>query len=141
MKLVKTEDAVGHVLCHDMTQIIRGVTKDVRFRKGHIVTPEDSPVLLSMGKENPLWHSTWHGSFSCAWNKQRGFMGISVGREKGVRNQKRALSVKSYSAFSRSLSTAAIFTQQQNTSSACSSSSRGGSEGAMRITASSGSFL
>ena len=27
MKLVKTEDAVGHVLCHDMTQIIRGQFK------------------------------------------------------------------------------------------------------------------
>ena len=52
MKLIKTEDAVGHVLCHDMTQIIRGVTKDARFRKGHIVTPEDIPVLLSMGKEH-----------------------------------------------------------------------------------------
>ena len=52
MKLIKTEDAVGHVLCHDMTQIIRGVTKDARFRKGHIVTEEDIPVLLSMGKEN-----------------------------------------------------------------------------------------
>ena len=49
MKLIKTEDAVGHVLCHDMTQIIRGVTKDARFRKGHIVTEEDIPVLLSMG--------------------------------------------------------------------------------------------
>ena len=35
-----------------MTQIIRGVTKDARFRKGHIVTAEDIPVLLSMGKEN-----------------------------------------------------------------------------------------
>ena len=34
----KTEDAVGHVLCHDITQIIRGVTKDAVFRKGHIVT-------------------------------------------------------------------------------------------------------
>ena len=32
MKLVKTEDAVGHVLCHDMTQIIPGVIKDARFR-------------------------------------------------------------------------------------------------------------
>ena len=52
MKLIKTEDAVGHVLCHDMTQIIKGVTKDARFRKGHIVTEEDIPVLLSMGKEN-----------------------------------------------------------------------------------------
>lgn len=52
MKLVKTEEAVGHVLCHDMTQIIPGVTKDARFRKGHIVVQEDIPVLLSMGKEN-----------------------------------------------------------------------------------------
>ena len=38
MKLIKTEDAVGHVLCHDITQIIKGVTKDAVFRKGHIVT-------------------------------------------------------------------------------------------------------
>ena len=52
MKLVKTEEAVGHVLCHDMTQIIPGVSKDARFRKGHIVTQEDIPVLLSMGKKN-----------------------------------------------------------------------------------------
>ena len=52
MKLIRTEDAVGSVLCHDMTQIIPGVTKDARFRKGHIVTEEDIPVLLSMGKEN-----------------------------------------------------------------------------------------
>ncbi|MCF2682361.1 molybdopterin-binding protein [Faecalicatena contorta] len=52
MKLVKTEDAVGQVLCHDITQIIKGVTKDAVFRKGHVVTEEDIPVLLSVGKEN-----------------------------------------------------------------------------------------
>ena len=52
MKLIRTEEAVGHVLCHDMTQIIPGVYKDARFRKGHIVTEADIPVLLSMGKEN-----------------------------------------------------------------------------------------
>lgn len=52
MKLIKTTEAVGQVLCHDMTQIIPGVTKDARFRKGHIVAIEDIPVLLSMGKEN-----------------------------------------------------------------------------------------
>lgn len=52
MKLIKTEDAVGHVLCHDITQIIKGVTKDALFRKGHIVTKEDIPLLLSVGKEN-----------------------------------------------------------------------------------------
>ena len=52
MKLIKTVDAVGQVLCHDMTQIIPGEYKDARFRKGHIVTADDIPVLLSMGKEN-----------------------------------------------------------------------------------------
>ena len=52
MKCIRTEDAVGHVLCHDMTQIIPGVSKGPRFRTGHIVTEEDLPVLLSMGKEN-----------------------------------------------------------------------------------------
>ncbi len=52
MKLIKTEDAVGSVLCHDITQIVKGVTKDAKFRKGHIVTEEDIPVLLSLGKDN-----------------------------------------------------------------------------------------
>ena len=28
MKLIRTEDAVGSVLCHDITQIIPGVVKD-----------------------------------------------------------------------------------------------------------------
>lgn len=52
MKEIKTENAIGHILCHDLTQIIKGVTKDARFRKGHVVTKEDIPVLLSMGKEH-----------------------------------------------------------------------------------------
>ena len=52
MKLMRTEDAVGQVLCHDITQIIRGVTKDAVFRKGHIIREEDIPVLLSVGKDN-----------------------------------------------------------------------------------------
>lgn len=52
MKRIRTVDAVGHVLCHDMTQIIKDKYKDARFRKGHIVKEEDIPILLSMGKEN-----------------------------------------------------------------------------------------
>ena len=51
MKLVKTTEAVGQVLCHDITQIIPGVKKDAVFRKGHIITEEDIPVLLSVGKD------------------------------------------------------------------------------------------
>ena len=52
MKLIRTEDAVGQILCHDITQIIKGVTKDAKFRKGHIVTEKDIPVLLSLGKDH-----------------------------------------------------------------------------------------
>ena len=52
MKEMKTVDAVGQILCHDITQIIRGVTKDAVFRKGHVIREEDIPVLLSVGKDN-----------------------------------------------------------------------------------------
>ncbi|MEY8352415.1 molybdopterin-binding protein [Lachnospiraceae bacterium 54-53] len=52
MKEIRTVHAAGQILCHDMTQIIPGVMKDARFRKGHVVTEEDIPVLLSMGKEH-----------------------------------------------------------------------------------------
>ena len=40
------------MLCHDITQIIKGVTKDARFRKGHVVKEEDIHVLLSLGKDH-----------------------------------------------------------------------------------------
>ncbi|MDO5131525.1 MAG: molybdopterin-binding protein [Eubacteriales bacterium] len=52
MKLIDTRDAVGHVLCHDMTQILPGKFKGPAFKKGHVVTEEDIPVLLSIGKEH-----------------------------------------------------------------------------------------
>lgn len=52
MKLINTVDAVGHVLCHDMTRIIPGQEKGPVFRKGHVVTEADIPVLLSIGKEH-----------------------------------------------------------------------------------------
>ena len=59
MKLIRTEEAAGHVLCHDLTQIIKDQYKDARFRKGHVVTEEDIPVLLSMGKEHLyVWEMT-----------------------------------------------------------------------------------
>ena len=58
MKLIRTVEAAGHVLCHDLTQIVPGVSKDARFRKGHIVAEDDIPVLLSMGKEHLyVWES------------------------------------------------------------------------------------
>ncbi len=52
MKVIKTVDAEGMIICHDITQIIKGVVKDSAFRKGHVVKKEDIPVLLSLGKDH-----------------------------------------------------------------------------------------
>ncbi len=51
MKCIPVEEAVGSVLCHDITQILPGEFKGRRFKKGHIITKEDIPVLLSLGKD------------------------------------------------------------------------------------------
>ena len=59
MKLIAARDAVGHVLCHDLTRIVPGEFKGAQFRKGHVVTEEDIPMLLSMGKEHLyVWEMT-----------------------------------------------------------------------------------
>ena len=52
MKTIRTQDAVGMPLAHDLTQMIPGQYKGARFKKGHIVQQEDVPVMLSMGKEH-----------------------------------------------------------------------------------------
>jgi len=52
VKIVAVEEAVGMALCQDMTQIIPAEKKGPRFRKGHVITKEDIPVLLSMGKQH-----------------------------------------------------------------------------------------
>jgi hypothetical protein len=52
MKLIETIHAAGQVLCHDLTRIVPGEMKDAQFRKGHVVTEEDIPMLLSMGKDH-----------------------------------------------------------------------------------------
>jgi molybdopterin biosynthesis enzyme len=63
MKMLKVEEAVGHVLCHDMTRIVKGEMKGAQFRKGHIIREEDIPMLLSMGKEQIF-----------VWEKPEGFL-------------------------------------------------------------------
>ena len=52
IKRVKVEEAVGMVIAHDMTKIIPGQYKGPAFKKGHIVTPEDIPLLKDIGKEH-----------------------------------------------------------------------------------------
>lgn len=52
MKTVKTVDAVGMILCHDITKIVPGEFKGVAFKKGHIIQEHDIPELLKLGKDN-----------------------------------------------------------------------------------------
>ena len=52
MKEVLVYDAVGMVLAHDLTQIIPGEFKGSKFKKGHVIQPEDIEVMLSMGKRH-----------------------------------------------------------------------------------------
>ncbi len=52
MKLVEVQDAIGMVLCHDITEIIPGERKGRAFKKGHVVREEDIPKLLNIGKEH-----------------------------------------------------------------------------------------
>ena len=49
---LKTEEAVGKVLCHDITKIVKGVFKGVAFKKGHVIGPEDVEELLRLGKSH-----------------------------------------------------------------------------------------
>lgn len=52
MDTVKTENAIGMVLGHDITEIVPGKFKGIAFKKGHIIKEEDIEKLLRIGKEN-----------------------------------------------------------------------------------------
>jgi molybdenum cofactor synthesis domain-containing protein len=63
MKSVPVQEAIGMVLCHDVTQIIPGKFKGRAFKKGHIIRPEDISPLLEIGKEHVY-----------VWEMQEGFL-------------------------------------------------------------------
>ena len=52
MRKVPVTEAVGLILCHDITRIIPGREKGRAFRKGHKITQEDVPRLQALGKEH-----------------------------------------------------------------------------------------
>ncbi len=52
LREVKVQEAIGMVLAHDLTQILPGEFKGRLFKKGHVITPDDVPKLLSIGKEH-----------------------------------------------------------------------------------------
>ena len=51
MKKIKTEDAVGMTLCHDITEVREGF-KGRAFRRGQVITAQDVPHLLDLGKKH-----------------------------------------------------------------------------------------
>ena len=53
MKKVNVEEAIGMVLCHDMTQIIPGKLKDAKFRKGHVIKEEDMRLVYLLEVKEP----------------------------------------------------------------------------------------
>jgi hypothetical protein len=52
LKTLSVDDSVGMVLPHDITEIVRDSHKKVAFKKGHIVRPEDVPLLKRLGKDH-----------------------------------------------------------------------------------------
>ena len=50
MKKIRVEDAVGMTLCHDLTEMRDGF-KGAAFRRGHVITAEDIPHMLDIGKK------------------------------------------------------------------------------------------
>ncbi len=52
MKSIPVRQAVGSVLCHDITRIVPGEFKGRAFRRGHVIREEDVPILLDLGKEH-----------------------------------------------------------------------------------------
>lgn len=52
MRKIPVSEAVGHVLCHDITRIIPHEEKGVRFKKGHVICAEDVAELQSLGKNH-----------------------------------------------------------------------------------------
>ena len=52
LQTIRVEEAVGKILSHDITKVVKGETKGASFKKGHVIKLEDIPELLKLGKEN-----------------------------------------------------------------------------------------
>lgn len=52
LREVALDQAIGLRLGHDLTQIVPGVFKGRLFKRGHLITEEDVPALLNIGKEH-----------------------------------------------------------------------------------------
>jgi molybdopterin biosynthesis enzyme len=48
--IIDVDEAIGKMLCHDVTRIVAGCFKGAQFNKGHIITEDDIKMLKSIGK-------------------------------------------------------------------------------------------
>lgn len=51
-KIVPVTEAVGMVLPHDITEIVKDTFKGRAFKKGHVIRPEDVEYLQRLGKDH-----------------------------------------------------------------------------------------
>ena len=51
-EIIRTEDAVGKILAHDITRIVKDEFKGSLFKKGHVICQEDVAKLLDVGKSH-----------------------------------------------------------------------------------------
>lgn len=51
MRKVRVEEAEGLTLCHDLTEMRSGF-KGAAFRRGHVITKDDIPRMLDIGKQH-----------------------------------------------------------------------------------------
>jgi len=59
LRMVPVAEAVGMILCHDITRIVPGREKGRAFRKGHVISQDDVPKLKALGKEHIyVWEVT-----------------------------------------------------------------------------------
>jgi len=52
MKKIRVQDAIGQILCHDITKVIPGEFKGRAFARNHVIRPEDVEELLKIGKSH-----------------------------------------------------------------------------------------
>jgi hypothetical protein len=58
MRKIPVTEAVGSVLCHDITRVIPGKDQYPAYKKGKVISQEDIPGLKDLGKENVfVWDS------------------------------------------------------------------------------------
>ena len=61
MKHVPIREAVGMVLCHDVTGIVPGEHKGPAFKRGHVIKSLDIEPLLNLGKANVFVYDLFEG--------------------------------------------------------------------------------